>query len=65
MLGRGFLYLQGWWKKSNEVINLINVYSPCSLIEKINLWEELIQLKRCVGDGMGCVLGDFSVVRKK
>lgn len=61
----GYLFLQGVWKGCNEVINLINVYSPCSLIDKRSLWANLVQLKKDVGGGIWCVVRDFNTVYRK
>lgn len=60
----GYLFLQGVWKGCNEVINLINVYSPCSLIDKRSLWANLVQLKKDVGGGIWCVVRDFIVLQR-
>ena len=62
---RGFLFMQGKWKGCNNIVNIINVYSLCSLSEKGFLWEKILQLKRSIGDGLWCVLGDFIAITRK
>ena len=58
-----FLFIQGIWKGMDKAINLVNVYSHCAFNEKLALWEELLQLRRTVGEGLWCVVGDFNVIR--
>ncbi|RZB57592.1 hypothetical protein D0Y65_046323 [Glycine soja] len=53
----------GIWKGMDKAINLVNVYSHCAFNEKLALWEELLQLRRTVGEGLWCVVGDFNVIR--
>lgn len=43
-----------------EVIHVINVYSPCSLNRKRQLWDDLIHLKGRLGGGFFCQEGDFN-----
>lgn len=57
--------MQGKWKGCNNIVNIINVYSLCSLSEKVFLWEKILQLKRSIGDGLWCVLGDFIAITRK
>lgn len=44
------------------LIYVVNVYAPCSLIEKRKGWEELKRLKMSFARGEWCVVGDFNSV---
>lgn len=41
---------------------IINVYSKCDLPPKRRLWERLTELRRSMGDGAWCIIGDFNAV---
>lgn len=41
--GKGFLCLKALWK--GIIIYFINIYSPCNLEEKMELWRELLECK--------------------
>lgn len=40
-----FVGVVGRWGKSKQLIALINVYAPCDLRQKKDMWKELIDLK--------------------
>jgi exonuclease III len=44
------------------VLHIVNVYSPCNLLGKKRLWEELVTVKQQSGVGEWCVGGDFNAV---
>lgn len=56
-------FFKGIWGHSQQLINVINVFSPCGLDDKHRLWGDILSLKRRVGDGIWCVLGDFNAIR--
>ncbi|XP_058775761.1 uncharacterized protein LOC131650039 [Vicia villosa] len=41
----------------------VNVYSPCDLLSKRKLWEDLLSLRSKWGGGEWCLGGDFNTVR--
>ena len=43
--GDRFLCLDGRWVCEDHRLFIVNVYAPCDLAGKRNLWEELYQLK--------------------
>src|ERR1044072_700195 len=43
--GDGFVGVKGFWGDCDEYCHIVNVYSPCFLAEKRNLWVELINLR--------------------
>jgi hypothetical protein len=43
---------------------VVNVYSKCSLIDKRNLWGDLLMSKRGFGGCSWCIVGDFNSVRE-
>lgn len=53
------------WVEWDEIIKIVNVYSPCVLIDKRTLWEELNLLKGRVSDGLWCVIGNFNSIRSQ
>jgi hypothetical protein len=60
--GDGFLGIRV--EKEGVVMNLVNVYSPCSISGKKKLWDDLVCIKRQSGGGEWCVGGDFNAVLK-
>nr|KYP40532.1 hypothetical protein KK1_038131 [Cajanus cajan] len=43
---------------------VVNVYSRCQLVDKRQLWEELIMSKHGFGSCCWCIVGDFNTVRR-
>lgn len=62
--GNDFFLIQGKWNGGGEIINIINIYSPCALNEKVIFWEEILQLKKRMGEGAWCVISVFNVIRR-
>lgn len=60
--GDGFLGVCGVLEKTQTVVYLVNVYSPCHLAGKRKLWEELTMSKRGFPKGEWCIAGDFNAV---
>lgn len=56
--------LKGTWKEETEETVIVNVYSPCNMVGKKAMWNELIDLKTRWGNGIWVVAGDFNAVRK-
>lgn len=44
-----FMGVVGRWGKTKQLVTLINVYAPCNLRVKKNLWQELIDLQSSKG----------------
>lgn len=42
-LGDGFMCVS--IRSNNELVHFVNVYSPCSMQGKQNLWEDLLQVR--------------------
>ncbi|GKU89772.1 hypothetical protein SLEP1_g3866 [Rubroshorea leprosula] len=61
--GRSFMGVFGVWGEEQILVHLINIYSPCTLAGKRELWEELGNLinRR---KGRWCLGGDFNAVTK-
>lgn len=60
----GFLAIKGKWHEETELINLVNVYSSCVLLEKRLLWEKILQLKNDWGRVIWYLAGDYNEVRE-
>jgi exonuclease III len=58
--GDGFLGITV--EREGEVLNFINIYSPCSLAGKKKLWADLLILKQQSGGGEWCLGGDFNAI---
>ncbi|XP_020237260.1 uncharacterized protein LOC109816599 [Cajanus cajan] len=43
---------------------VVNVYSPCQLVDKRRLGGEIIMSKRGFGSCLWCIVGDFNTVRR-
>jgi len=45
-----------------HIFFVINVYSKSDLLANKRLWYRLLELRRSLGDGVWCILGDFNMV---
>jgi len=63
VVGRGFIAVAGHHVKSNCSCIIANVYTTCSLSDKIELLEALSALRSLHQDKMWCCCGDFNAVR--
>ena len=45
IIGTGYVVLEGVWRCDGERITIANIYSPCDVVLKRNLWEEVKQIK--------------------
>ena len=45
VIGSGFISLEGTWKGDGEKITIVNIYSPCDVNLKRNLWGQINQLR--------------------
>ena len=61
--GTNFLMFVGRWIKENMKLYIVNVYAPCDIAGKRELWEQLKQLKASNLEGAWCFLGDFNSIR--
>ncbi|GKV00720.1 hypothetical protein SLEP1_g13361 [Rubroshorea leprosula] len=61
--GENFIGIEGIWGREATPVSIINVYSPCQLLGKQTLWEELKKLVSGRG-GNWCIAGDFNAIRK-
>jgi hypothetical protein len=61
-IGDGYVGVCLDWGVLNHRCFIINVYSKCDLPAKRRLWERLLELRRSLGDGACCILGDFNTV---
>lgn len=59
-----FLGIEGEWAKDKIPVTMINVYAPCELNQKKELWRELIQVMTESGDKW-CIMGDFNSIRNE
>ena len=63
VIGSDFILLVGQWLKKAQQVHILNIYSPCDVQSKRNLWETIKQLKSAYIGGLWCILGDFNNVR--
>ena len=61
--GTGFVMLTGKWVQEAQIVNIINIYSPCDIHSKRVLWDVIKQLKNQSLGGLWCILGDFNCIR--
>jgi len=57
------LLIHGRFIKTNEVFYLFNVYAPCDIRSKQELWVSLSERLVLLHEQNVCVCGDFNVVR--
>ncbi|GKV49208.1 hypothetical protein SLEP1_g55970 [Rubroshorea leprosula] len=60
--GDNYIGVFGLWGEDKTPVNIVNVYSSCSLAGKRALWEDLLNLINS-RKGNWCVGGDFNAVR--
>lgn len=61
MSGVGVVY--GFWGVNKIECCLINVYAPCELGDRVDLWDRVLQVIHRNPDCTICVAGDFNSVR--
>ncbi|KAF1894123.1 hypothetical protein Lal_00004042, partial [Lupinus albus] len=61
--GSGFVATMWTWLNGKVSCCLVNIYSPCELNLKMQLWNDLRQLRSSLGDLIWCFFGDFISVR--
>ncbi|XP_058775500.1 uncharacterized protein LOC131649760 [Vicia villosa] len=61
--GKGFLGIMARCKGS--IFYFINIYSPCSLIDKRSLWAELLDWKQKLERGEWVIGGDFNSIKNR
>ena len=61
--GQGFIYLEGIWVPDGQRMVIVNIYVPCDMIQKGNLWDQITQLKALNPGVLWCILGDFNSIR--
>ena len=60
----GFIYLEGTLIADGVKVSIVNLYSPCEVGLKRNLWEQIRQLRNANMGGLWCILGDFKSIRR-
>ncbi|GKU89877.1 hypothetical protein SLEP1_g3954 [Rubroshorea leprosula] len=60
--GEHYLGLFGFWGTNRTPVHLINVYGPCNLVGRRQLWTELKTLITSM-KGNWCVMGDFNTTK--
>jgi len=61
-VGEGYVGLCLDWGGVKAYIFVINVYSKSDLPANKRLWYRLLELRRSLGEGVWCILGDFNMV---
>lgn len=60
----GLLGVKGVWQ-DNTHCDVVNVYSPCSLNEKQELWGNIQQWMNADRNTCWCIVGDYNDVRNR
>jgi len=61
-VGEGYVGVCLDWGVLKHRCYIVNVYSKCDLPAKKRLWERLVELRKTLGEGVWCILGDFNTV---
>lgn len=59
-----FIFIQGKWGHTQQIIFIVNVYDLSDYREKRDLWENIIRCKSVDDNKVWCMISDFNVVRK-
>lgn len=60
----GAVIVNGIWSVEGIDCCLINIYAPCLLVDKMVLWERVLQVISQYPNSCICVAGDFNSVRR-
>jgi len=61
-VGKGYVEVCLEWGVLKHRCYVVNVYSKCDLVAKKRIWDRLVELRRSLGEGVWCILGDFNSV---
>ncbi|KAJ0555890.1 putative AP endonuclease 1, Endonuclease/exonuclease/phosphatase superfamily [Helianthus annuus] len=59
-----FLVVTGRIAGSDIILNIVNVYAPCDVMRRRELWDELKRIK-VSKEGLWILIGDFNEVREE
>ena len=57
--------LFGFFKESNILVVIVNMYFSCNLQVKMQMWENLKKIRQSEPCKSWCILGDFNSIRKE
>ena len=60
---KGFIMLGGTWLAEMQRVVVDNIYAPCDIEGKRQLWQSLSRRKSQIQDECWCLVGDFNCVR--
>ncbi|KAH1232409.1 hypothetical protein GmHk_09G025071 [Glycine max] len=60
---RGFIMLEGVWMEEMQRVVVANIYAPCEIESKRQLWEKLYSRKSQSQIQSWCLVGDFNCIR--
>ncbi|XP_022031470.1 uncharacterized protein LOC110932445 [Helianthus annuus] len=60
-----FLIVSGMVAGTNMYINIVNVYAPCDVMRRSNLWGELKEVVDSSNNGLWIMVGDFNEVKEE
>ncbi|XP_058750420.1 uncharacterized protein LOC131623430 [Vicia villosa] len=58
--GEGYVGVNFFWK--GDCYNIVNVYAPCSSVERRQVWRSLVERKNKSVNEEWCVVGDFNEI---
>ncbi|KAL8478208.1 hypothetical protein ACS0TY_030195 [Phlomoides rotata] len=62
---KGMLAVNGFWVEDGMKVMIINVYAPCKLSAKAQLWDAILIVLEQNQDIRICVVGDFNSIREE
>ena len=51
--------------KENISVVVLNIYSPCQLNKKLEMWKEILHIKQLNNCKLWCMVGDFNSIRNQ
>lgn len=61
----GAVVVNGRWMANGKDYCVINVYAPCSQVEKEQLWDRILLVLTQREDAIICIIGDFNSIIEK
>ena len=60
---KGFIMLGGVWLAHMQRVVVVNIYAPCDIVGKRQLWQNLSRRKMQSQDNCWCLVGNFNCIR--
>ncbi|KAL8504158.1 hypothetical protein ACS0TY_022770 [Phlomoides rotata] len=60
----GAVVVNGFWGEERTECSLVNIYAPCPLSERVELWDRICYVVNQNESACICICGDFNSIRR-